>query len=58
MIVIKHFHLNIQEDLRKNGVHAKAMRSVKDYACYAKTPEFRVIPMSVNTVINVIIPLR
>ena len=30
----------------------KTMRSVKDYACYAKTPEFRVIPTSVITVIN------
>ena len=38
--------------------YSKAMRSVKDYACYAKTPEFRVIPGSGNTVITVIIPLR
>ena len=36
----------------------KAMRSVKDYASYAKTAEFRVIPTSGITVINGIIPLR
>ena len=39
---------------RKYGlVGTKAMRSVKRYGCYAKNPEFGVIPTSVNTVINV-----
>ena len=39
-------------------VTIKAMRSVKRYACYVKNPEFRIILMSVITVINIIIPLR
>ena len=33
-------------------LNTKAMRSVKRYACYAKTAELRVIPTSVITVIN------
>ena len=36
------------------NVFTKAMRSVKRYACYAKNPEFRIIPMSVITVTTVI----
>ena len=39
-------------------LRSKAMRSVKRYACYAKTAEFLVIPTLVITVINVRIPLR
>ena len=30
----------------------KAMRSVKRYASYAKNPEFRVIPLPLNSVFN------
>ena len=37
---------------------SKAMRSVKRYACYAKTAELRGIPLTGKSVINVIIPLR
>ena len=37
---------------------SKAMRSANSYGSYAKTPEFRVIPGSGNTVNTVRIPLR
>ena len=49
------------EKNKGGGVKAvlyKAMHSVKRYISSAKNPEFRVIPTSVNTVINVRIPLR
>ena len=47
----------IEEDLI-TSVPIKVMHSVKRYAGYAKNPEFRVIPWSGITVINVTIPLR
>ena len=36
----------------------KAIRSVKRYACYAKTAEFRVISLTEKSAINVAILLR
>ena len=36
----------------RRRVDSKAMRSANAYACYAKTPEFRVIPGSGITVFN------
>ena len=35
-----------------SSVLSKAMRSVKRYASYAKNPEFRVIPLPLNSVFN------
>ena len=42
----------MKERKRNLNIHNKAMRSVKRYASYAKTTEFRGIPWSVITVYN------